>query len=227
MGRPSTQNLLRGLTLFALGAGAGVLSAKADTLGYTGGGNGYVGDIVNIFVGINPEKGTVDGLLPGLLFGVCVALVYRWCQRGIQTGDTKSIPLIICYCSLGFLIARFLTALLALLNAFHQHAGRQDGLVLWGLLIGIPGFLGTLVMMLGLNSVTHAYPPQSRRNISILGGLAAALLLLLVSSPTAFKGLGEAICFFSGWQSLMLVAVGLPLFSRSSNHAHTPPRGAR
>jgi hypothetical protein len=211
MKRPSVQIILQGAILSVIGAGAGFLSAKAFGSGYIGGGNGYLGDFANVFFGINPENGTCYGLVPGLLFGMCVALVYGWHKKSISHESAKHIVLILWYCSFSFFIARFLATVIGMFYMIHQPNTQQETPALSGLLVVIPGFLGTYIMVRGLNAVTQAYSPKLRRYISISGGLTAALLMLLVSHPPSLTGLGETVLFFSGWQSIMLVAVGLPL----------------
>jgi hypothetical protein len=192
--------------LLAMGAAIGLISGMTNELGFTegsGGSGGMTpGNVLNIFLGINPENHSIYGLLPGFLFGSCLSILY-W--RNLKRKNASSITKIICIlvlCAACFFIARGSIGAMALSRFPEFDVTKHHGAI-----VGLPGFISTLVMLLGL---THAYSWKWVISVSLLGGIAA-IVFMAPASTAPLLGQMDSIIFFVGWQSVMLVAACLPL----------------
>ena len=194
--------------LFVMGALIGSFSGMTYGLGFSeglGGNSMTSGNILNMLFGINPDNQSYYGLLPGVLFGVCVSAVYTYFLNKTRKRWLKA-ACIIFVCSACYFIARGLLGTLAL--------GPIDITYGHGLMVGVAAFISSLIMMALLKLLTQAYSWKMTLFVDFLGAFSAYLFMLPATTAPLLSRT-EAIIFFVGWQSVMLVAVGLPLMQRT------------
>lgn len=153
----------------------------------------------------------IDYTLPGMFFGIGLALIYL--RTAFSMGRVAKSLLIIVTSTSCYVIAFWLVYLLTLATFI------APILLLILIPAGVAGALATFVLLYLLERiVVVSVSVKKRLLLSLLGGLLGAILFgfftygrtlpYYIDPVTA--SLVDNLIFFVGWQSIMMVAIGLP-----------------
>jgi len=153
----------------------------------------------------------IDYTLPGMFFGIGLALIYL--RTAFSMGRVAKSLLIIVTSTLRYVIAFWLVYLLILATFIAPIP------LLISRPAGVAGALATFVLLYLLERIVVA-PVSVKKKllVSLLGGILGAILFEFFTygrtlpyyvDPMTVSLIGNLI-FFVGWQSIMMVAIGLP-----------------
>ena len=116
--------------------------------------------------------------------------------------------------TLCYMLARFVSGILdfglAVINSvdIKQFHGAE---------VGLASLVTTYILMQPLQGAYRAYSKKQIWCISFTGGIVSSLLMLCIPGAPLLSLSGNLI-FFTGWQSIMLTVIGLPILQMQESY---------